>query len=85
MAKKKPAQNETTEAYFIKILLYFILGLLWVKFDGQPTFPLGFVLGFGLAQKDHFQIDRKIELIVLLVAAVIGYTGFGFFLNVKVV
>jgi hypothetical protein len=80
---KRSAPTETTEAYFLKIILYFVLGLIWIKFNGRTIFPAGFVLGFIIAQKEHFQIDRKFELLVLLVAAVLGFLGFGFFLNIN--
>jgi hypothetical protein len=77
MAKKQ----ETNEQYFLKIVMYLILGLIWVQIDGQNILPLGLVLGLIFAQKDHFSIDRKIEYVVLLFAAVLSYVGPGLFLN----
>jgi uncharacterized ferredoxin-like protein len=42
---------------------------------------LGLVLGLLIAQKDHFAIDRKVEYAVMLMAAVVGLMGAGFFVN----
>lgn len=83
MAKAK-TNNQTTEkdsTYLLKLVLYVILGTLWIKF-AVPIDAFGFVLGgipagllIGLlfASHDHFQIDRKIEYAVLIVMTVISY------------
>lgn len=80
MAKRN---TETNEAYFLKLVMYLILGLIWVQIDGQNLLPIGLVLGLIFAQKDHFAIDRKIEYVVLLFATVISYVGPGLFLNLR--
>lgn len=80
MAKK---EQESNEQYFLKIVMYLVLGLIWVQLDGQNILPIGLVLGLIFAQKDHFAIDRKIEYVVLLFAAVISYVGPGLFLNLR--
>lgn len=60
-----------------KLVMYLILGSLWVKIStgdtSQIPIPLGFIIGIIFASKDHFQIDRKIEYAVLLVAMLIGF------------
>jgi hypothetical protein len=79
---KKSALVETDNVYFLKILIYFVLGTIWVKIDGMPIIPIGAILGVVIAQKDHFAIDRKVEYAVLIVAAVIGLIGWGLYLAV---
>ncbi len=79
-ATKKSRATETDNAYFLKILIYFVLGTIWVKVNGYVVLPLGLIFGIVIAQHDHFAIDRKIEYAVLLVAAVLGLTGWGVYL-----
>lgn len=74
MAKtKQQKKTEADSTYFLKILLFLIVGSVWVhvSFTGFPL-PIGFVLGLLFASHDHFQIDRKVEYAVLLVAAIIS-------------
>lgn len=86
MAKttKKTPVREADNAYFLKILIYFILGTVWIKLyvnnNGVPLVPIGLILGVIIAQHDHFAIDRKIEYAILLVSAVLGLAGWGFYL-----
>jgi hypothetical protein len=79
--KKTTAKTETDSAYFLKLLLYFILGLIWVKVDGRPLIPLGLIVGLVFSTHEHFRIDRKIEYVVLLVATLLGLSGAGIFLG----
>ena len=79
--KKKPKRREADSVYFLKILLYFILGTIWIKKDGQALIPIGLIIGVLFASRDHFRIDRKIEYALLLLAAVLGLTGLGIFIN----
>jgi len=81
--KKSPRQIVAVEAdstFLLKIFLYFLLGSLWVRFDvsGGDTLqtvgiPVGLLLGLYFAHHEHFQIDRKIEYVVLLVAMILSY------------
>jgi hypothetical protein len=80
MAKFTKKPQETDNSYFLKILLYFVLGTIWIKFNGYLVLPAGLILGVVVAQKDHFQIDRKVEYAILLISAVIGLTGWGLYL-----
>lgn len=77
MAKKQKVVKSYEEAYFLKLVLFLVLGSLWLKVgDGQSwqfPIPVGFILGMALAMHDHFQIDRKIEYAILLVAMFIGF------------
>lgn len=87
MAKKK-LKKQTTEpdsVYFLKLVLYFLLGCLWVQFGGDDGFalPVGLLIGIIFATHDHFQIDRKIEIAVLLIATILSFVApIGFVLNV---
>jgi hypothetical protein len=78
-AKRTPAR-ETDNAYFLKLLIYFVLGTIWVKVNGYVVFPIGLLMGVLIAQHDHFAIDRKVEYAVLIVAGVLGLTGWGVYL-----
>ena len=75
-------KKETDDVYFLKILIYFVLGTIWIKHNGAVIFPVGLVLGLIIAQKDHFAIDRKVEYAILLVSAVLGLIGWGLFLAI---
>lgn len=72
---KKSVATESDNAYFLKILIYFTLGMLWVKVNGYMVLPLGLILGVIIAQHDHFAIDRKIEYAILVVAGILGLWG----------
>lgn len=73
--KKIAEKPEQDGVYILKIVLYFILGCLWIRFGGEDGFslPVGFLVGILLASHEHFQIDRKIEYAVLLVATVLSF------------
>lgn len=76
--KSKKSENEPDGVYFLKIVLYLMIGSLWFKFvsiDGANQFPLpvGVIVGFIFASHEHFQIDRKIEYAVLLIAGLVGF------------
>jgi hypothetical protein len=76
--KSNPAGDS---AYFLKILVYFVLGMVWIKINGYVVIPIGLVVGLIIAQHDHFAIDRKIEYAVLIVSAILGLSGYGAFLG----
>ena len=80
--KKKITQpTETDSAYFLKLVLYVVLGSVWLKFADPfiiggivlNGLPIGLVLGLIFASHDHFQVDRKIEYAVLLVVTILSY------------
>lgn len=85
--KKTSKTSESDAAYFLKIVLYIVLGSFWLKFADPITvgsfqlfgLPAGLVLGLIFASHDHFQIDRKIEYAVLIIVAIVSfivpYTG----------
>lgn len=79
--KSTKLQNESDSAYVLKLVLYVVLGSLWIKF-AEPVYagdivinalPIGLVIGIIFASHDHFQIDRKIEYAILILMTIISY------------
>lgn len=77
---KRSKSRESDSSYFFKLVLFFILGTLWVRLlhiEVGPfehlSVPLGLVIGLIFASHEHFQVDRKIEYAVLLVATLISF------------
>lgn len=73
----KDAQ-ELDGAYILKIVLYVIVGAQWIRITNpeltsQLPIPLGLIVGGLFARHDHFQIDRKIEYAILLLACLLGF------------
>ena len=78
MVKKKQKRvKETDSAYFLKMVMYLIVGSQWLRIESLPEWsvpiPLGLLIGIWFASHDHFKIDRKIEFAVLLVATVVSF------------
>lgn len=82
MAKKqKRPTNEADSTYFLKLILYIILGSLWLKLSHPVQigafivngFPFGLIVGLLFAAHDHFQIDRKIEYAVLVIVTIVTF------------
>jgi hypothetical protein len=79
MAKQKRNQQTTDNdgAFILKLVLYVILGSLWLKIHnanlnaGIPI-PIGLIVGIIFSSHEHFRIDRKIEYGVLIIAALVG-------------
>ena len=78
--KRKAKKTETDSAYLLKIVLYFILGTFWVRIINidagsfkDLSLPVGLVVGVLFASHEHFQIDRKLEYAILLVATFISF------------
>jgi hypothetical protein len=70
--------RELDGVYILKIVLYLVIGAQWVRLTDpaltkQVPLPFGLVVGGLFAMHDHFQIDRKIEFAILLIACFIGY------------
>lgn len=82
---KKAEPVEKDSVYFLKLVLFFVLGTLWVQFGDSNGFsvPIGLIFGVLLASHEHFQIDRKVEFAVLLIAAVLSFVApIGFVLTI---
>jgi len=76
LVKKRHAAKELDSVYFLKLVMYFIFGSMWVHVTSANwaiPLPVGLVIGVGFASHEHFKIDRKIELAVLLVATFLFY------------
>lgn len=78
-AKRTTASSrELDSTYLLKLVLYLIIGAQWLRFTNaggttQFPVPVGLLIGVLFAMHDHFQIDRKIEYAVLLVAMLVGF------------
>ena len=72
---------EADSAYFLKLVLFFVLGTFWLKFEipleiGSvllPAFPLGMIVGLLIVHKvEKLQFNRKIWYAVLLIVGLIS-------------
>lgn len=84
--KKIKSRQEFDGVYLLKLLLYVLLGSMWVKFSHNSTIgiavPAGLIIGLIFTSHEHFQIDRKIEYAVLIVAMLFGYFApYGLYIN----
>ena len=65
------------DAFVVKLLLYTLLGSLWLKItrsgDIIIPIPVGLIIGILLTSHEHFIIDRKLEYAVLLIAMLVGF------------
>lgn len=81
MAKRKTSQRkETDSAFFLKIILFLILGTFWIRLNDvnigpfeHLSVPAGLLVGILFATHEHFQIDRKIEYAILLVVTIMSF------------
>lgn len=73
---KRKQKTEKDSVYFLKLVLFFLLGAFWLRInfdDGRLlSLPFGLVAGLLFASHDHFAIDRKIEYAVLLIATALS-------------
>lgn len=88
MAKTKK-QKQTAEfdgVYLLKLVFYALIGSLWLKTSNGGNvgigLPIGLIIGVVFTAHEHFQIDRKIEYAVLVIAMLVGYFApFGLYVN----
>lgn len=86
--KRRVSAKQTPEkdsVYFLKLVLFFLVGCLWVQLGNENGVPLpvGLVFGVLLASHEHFQIDRKIEYAILLIATILSFIApIGFVLTI---
>jgi len=75
--KAKKLAVELDSVYVLKLVMYLIIGTLWLRIgraDGNSIpVPVGLAIGLLFAMHEHFKIDRKIEYAVLLVAMLVGF------------
>lgn len=76
MTKDKTASKESDSAYLLKLIMYFLIGAIWVNVTAIDfQIPAGFIIGLAFANHEHFRIDRKIEYAVLLIAMVLSFVS----------
>ena len=73
--------------YLFKMVFYLLIGSLWLKVsagtDLNVPIPIGLAVGLIFTTHEHFQIDRKIEYAVMLVAMLFGYFApYGLYINI---
>lgn len=77
MAKHKSNTKDNSEpdgVFLLKIVLYFILGCLWIQVgDENIAIPIGLILGLIFSSHEHFSIDKKIEYTVLFIACILSF------------
>lgn len=81
MVKKKAARRkqpvEPDSLFFLKLVVLLIIGSQWIFIEKagewQIPIPVGLVLGLVLVTHEHFQIDRKIEYAILLIACFVAF------------
>ena len=76
--KTKKVSQELDSVFFLKIVMYLVLGSTWIRLVNpgltvQIPLPVGLLLGLVFVAHEHFRIDRKIEITVILVATLGGY------------
>ena len=75
--KPKNSAQSFEGVYLFKMVLYLLLGSMWVKIsagaDLTVPIPVGLIIGLIFATHEHFRIDRKIEYAIMLVAMLFGY------------
>jgi hypothetical protein len=73
---------ESDGTYFLKLVVFVLLGTLWLKFGtplewgGIPVngIPVGFLAGLLLVSRfEKYQSDRKIWYAILVVVTIISY------------
>jgi len=80
-APAKTAPPEYDSVYVLKVLLYLILGSIWLAPGGQKLIPLGLIIGLIAIQHEKLQIDRKIEYAILIIGVILGLIGVGITIN----
>lgn len=79
--RKLVEHEEADSTYFLKLVLYMILGSLWIKL-AHPIhvgpllvngLPVGLLIGILFVSHEHFQINRKIGYAIMLVMTVISF------------
>ncbi len=76
--KTKKTTHESDGSYVLKLVLYTIIGSQWLWIEGTNKLtyipiPIGLLIGLFFVRHERFQIDRKIEYAVLLIAMIIGF------------
>ncbi len=72
--------------YLFKLVFYLLIGSMWLKIsnghDVNVPIPIGLIVGLLFTTHEHFQIDRKIEYAIMLVAMLFGFfASYGLYIN----
>jgi EamA domain-containing membrane protein RarD len=74
---EQPQKPEMDRTYLLKLILYLIVGSQWLKIQTkgnvQIPIPVGALIGLIFAAHEHFQMDRKVEYAIIVVAMFIGF------------
>lgn len=74
---KRLNKPEKDSIYILKMVLYHIIGVQWLRITlpsgSLVPIPIGFLIGLIFTAHEHFQIDRKIEYAILIMAMFIGF------------
>jgi len=81
MAKKKSQQEEPDGTFLLKVVLYILAGSLWLKFDPALSIggvfisgvPIGLLIGLLFARHEHFQLDRKLGYVILIIMTIVSF------------
>lgn len=73
--------REPDGTFLLKLVLYVVLGAVWLRFAHPvhigvltvSAFPLGLVVGLLFASREKFPMDRKIEYALLLIMTVMTF------------
>ena len=78
--KQRPnyaSRKELDNVYFLKLVVYLLLGSFWVRFSldsgGQLPLPVGLMIGLLLIRHERLQLDKKIGYAILLLSAFISF------------
>lgn len=75
--RKKKAPEEPDSLFFLKLVVLLIVGSQWIFINSSDSWqipiPIGLVLGLVMVTHEHFQIDRKIEYALLIIASFIAF------------
>jgi hypothetical protein len=79
VSKKRTTTRHPHEAdskYLLKIVLYLAISSQWLRLQSGDTsipLPIGALIAVFFALHEHFQIDRKIELALILAGMFIAF------------
>lgn len=77
VSHKTVSRRESDGAFFLKLVMFLLLSSIWLRIEYSDgtllPLPVGAAVAIIYALHDHFQIDRKIELALILIAMFISF------------